>query len=549
VLKLTINSAENRYVFSGDTFSSKDRIKQLGRAKWNATHKTWEVESPQISLTELETLFPGLVVERSEGVEAEPSAPAAIASSLNEVGAESSPIVKSGEQNIPPSVTVGELSQTIRATLTELFPQVIYVRGVLNKVTHHRNGKLYIELADESSRDSYFNCVVWGDEPKLFAPLRAVGFVLERDLQVMFGVKVGLNPKDGRISLSIVAVVAEYTVGKLAAERELTNQRLKKEGLFDRNRSTAFPFLPRRLGILTSSQGTVIHDFLASLETAQFGFELFQYHISVQGREARGSIVAGLKKLSELPLDAILLFRGGGSPADLAIFSDYEVARAICLCPKPVISAIGHQEDQSSAQDVSFRAFGVPKDVGTFFAEIIRGLRERVTQSSERFLQSAARIVETRTADFWNRLQQIASGAKHVLQLRERDLRNFARLPMLGREMSEKRRMAMREVQQSLLLRSQGRWREAFDSLRVFPEILRMMKHLFTLGDSQLKSLELLVEGAKPETQLKRGFTLVRTAKDGQLIVEGEGLPQGVEIEIQFRDLSRQAKITDSAKK
>ena len=44
---------------------------------------------------------------------------------------------------------------------------------------------------------------------------------------MMFEVEVGLNPKNASISLSVVTIVSEYTVAKLAAERELTNQKLK----------------------------------------------------------------------------------------------------------------------------------------------------------------------------------------------------------------------------------------------------------------------------------------------------------------------------------
>ena len=200
-------------------------------------------------------------------------------------------------------------------------------------------------------------------------------------------------------------------------------------------------FLPRRLGILTSGGGTVINDFRASLEKAEFGFELFWRSVRVQGVDACEDILAGLSELLKLKrIDAILIFRGGGSKAELAVFNNYDIARAICLSPVPVISAIGHQEDQSSAQDVSFRALGVPKDVGRFFADAVVGYRDNISHWSALIKNAGVSIYRYNSQT----LSLVARGIKDAVFSRchnteERLLSSGSQLPILARRLIEQR--------------------------------------------------------------------------------------------------------------
>jgi len=566
VLKITVNQIENRVSFSGDTFNSKDRIKQLGRARWNPVHKTWELELSAVKVDELAELFPGAVLEREgEGPVTLESDPETVKSAVIETSNLSTEIAPQKRIALPSASSVSELAASIRGVLSESFSATIYVKGVLNKVGPPKNGRCYLDLADEQARDVYLNCVVWSDFEGIFEPLSKLGIQLERDLQVMLGVKVGLNTKDGRVSLSVVSVVPEFTLGKLTAERDATNQRLKAEEIFSRNQSLLLPLLPRRLGILTSPQGTVIHDFLASLEVSQFGFELFFLPVQVQGREAKHSVIRGLQQLSGMKLDAILLFRGGGSPAELAVFNDYELARAICLCPVPVLAAIGHQEDQSSAQDVAAKAFGVPKDVGAYFANVILDLRTKIKLSMERLAVSAERILSARERDFANQCQRISRESSRLVELREQEIINFQQLPSRAWNFLESQLLIIREIENRVLLRAQLFCRDSREKLEhalrdirsrteslivraeqrlgIFPELTRQALHLTELRQTRLESLEELVQGARPETQLQRGFALVRKSSGGEVVVSGASLAVGERVQVQFRDLAHEVTV------
>ena len=381
-------------------------------------------------------------------------------------------------------------------------------------------GVVSMELAEQEKPDERLNCVIWGHAESMCKKLTEAGFKLEPNLQVMFEAEVNLSNKDGRLSLRVVRVVAEYTLAKVAALRDQTNDRLKKEGLFQKNKSCELPFLPRRLAIITSSGGTVINDFRASLDEAKFGFELLWLPVQVQGNEAKRALIRAIQFFSGKPdIDAILVFRGGGSQADLAVFSDYEVAKAICLAEHPVISAIGHQEDQSSAQDVSWRALGVPKDIGRFFADIVLGYRKSIAQGAASVLRLGLAKLEQWTQAVTR--SPILGLAAQVLRHRESQLAAHYHRIHDGRQ----RRIEQAEMR----------------FLNQQKTLLAAMNHLLEKAGIRLEGLERLVIGSAPETQLRRGFVMVREERSGEFVLDGNTLAAETEVVITFRDGERKA--------
>ena len=378
-LTAEIDRKKSTALFHGPgTFQAKERIKQLGKARWQGDKKSWLVSDFNLTNAQLEALFPNINIEETASETAkENTSETASDDTFQDKKAPSPkkavrPKKKSSSNNLKNldsghtenALSVPEVVGLARAAIQSAFPEVIHVYGILQSVKRYGE-RVYMNLANEAGSKESVSCVIWGGEKQLCSELIDKGFELEAELQVMFAVKVDLNPSRSSISLNVVGVVAEYTIGKLAALREKTNSRLKEEGLFEKNKALSLPLLPVKIGILTSAGGTVINDFKASLDLAEFGFKLYWYPVSVQGSSASKDIVKGIKVLSDIKnLDAILLFRGGGSAADLMVFNEYSVAKAICKCSVPVLSAIGHQEDQSSVQDVSFQALGVPKDLG-----------------------------------------------------------------------------------------------------------------------------------------------------------------------------------------
>ena len=326
---------------------------------------------------------------------------------------------------------------------------------------------------------------------------------------------------------------------------------MREEGLFDRNRTLELPFLPKRLGILTSAGGTVINDFRNSLDQSEFGFELFWCSVSVQGAEAKTDILRGLHRLEALALDAILIFRGGGSAADLAVFNEYEVAKAVCLCKVPVISAIGHQDDQSSLQDVSYLAFGVPKDIGRFFADIVLEHRAEVDEIIQLLIRRTTELLQSQSDRVLQVTRHIHLQAASGLAGKEEFCKRMTiELPRLTERSVQDGVRALTSVAQPICLLSAQRCeyhlRRCEDVARSLRQASRVIWQRFV---DRVDYLEKLVVGASPETQLKRGFTLIRrvkaTSSKEEIVTMAAEIQSGEDIEVQFYDSVRKARVLE----
>jgi len=128
-------------------------------------------------------------------------------------------------------------------------------------------------------------------------------------------------------------------------------ERLQKEGLFDADQKQALPFFPRRIAVLTAKGSAALTDVQRTAALRCPATELLLHHIPVQGDDAAPRIaeaIAAVDADSErLGIEAILVTRGGGSMEDLWCFNDEAVVRAVAKCQLPVVSAIGHERDES----------------------------------------------------------------------------------------------------------------------------------------------------------------------------------------------------------
>jgi exodeoxyribonuclease VII large subunit len=135
-----------------------------------------------------------------------------------------------------------------------------------------------------------------------------------------------------------------FGLGDHLAALERLKKKLAAEGLFERKRP--LPFLPRRIGLVTGNDAAAKQDLIATI-TARFpAARLVVAETYVQGPLAAASMIEALRAVSGAQeVDVIVLSRGGGGFEDLLPFSDERLLRAIAVCPVPVVSAVGHEQD------------------------------------------------------------------------------------------------------------------------------------------------------------------------------------------------------------
>jgi exodeoxyribonuclease VII large subunit len=138
--------------------------------------------------------------------------------------------------------------------------------------------------------------------------------------------------------------IERFGLGDHLAALERLKKKLAAEGVFERK--SPLPFLPRRIGLVTGNDAAAKQDVLATITGRFPAARIVVAETLVQGPLAANAMIEALRELAAAPeVDVVVLSRGGGSFEDLLPFSDERLVRAVAACPVPVVSAVGHEQD------------------------------------------------------------------------------------------------------------------------------------------------------------------------------------------------------------
>ena len=231
---------------------------------------------------------------------------------------------------------ISELNASIRKTLEGSHSNV-WVRGEISNLKSHSSGHHYFQIKDSLCQ---IKAVLFrGDARNQFSlPKEGGNFVIFGDLTVY-------EPR-GDYQIRVKHLMEEGA-GSLRMEFERLKNQLTLEGLFDNDIKLSIPRFSVRLGLVTSSEGAAIKDFISILERKGWKGQIVLAPSLVQGHSAAEQLIESIEKIESLenPVDVVILTRGGGSIEDLWAFNDEKLVRKIAACKIPVISAIGHQTD------------------------------------------------------------------------------------------------------------------------------------------------------------------------------------------------------------
>ena len=194
--------------------------------------------------------------------------------------------------------------------------------------------------------------------------MQALETPLEKGMRVVAQVRPDYWTKTGRLSM-IGHGVRPVGLGDLLVRIEQLRRALAEEGLFDAERKRPIPQLPQRVGLITGRNSDAEKDVVrnASLRWPSVQFEI--RNVAVQGAASAGQVMGALAELDAHPdVDVIIIARGGGAFEDLLPFSDERLLRAVADATTPVISAIGHENDQPLLDHVADVRASTPTDAG-----------------------------------------------------------------------------------------------------------------------------------------------------------------------------------------
>ncbi|ODT04833.1 MAG: exodeoxyribonuclease VII large subunit [Gemmatimonadetes bacterium SCN 70-22] len=298
------------------------------------------------------------------------------------------------------AISVATLTRTVKDVLEGAFPP-LWVRGEVTDFKQHRNGHWYFTLRDQEASVS---CVVWSRET------RRIPAPPDEGMTVVALGQVTLYPARGSLQFSVKSLDAVGD-GLWRKAFELSRARLERDGLLDPARKRPLPFFPRRIAVITSPGGAVLHDIVSVTQRRNALVELVLIPAVVQGDGAPASLCAALERLAAWGgADAAIIGRGGGSREDLWAFNDEQLARAVAACPVPIISAVGHEVDVTLCDLVADWRAPTPSAAAERAVPVLADLQREVAALG-RQLQSAA---AARVRDARRRLEQVARHGEQV---------------------------------------------------------------------------------------------------------------------------------------
>jgi exodeoxyribonuclease VII large subunit len=428
---------------------------------------------------------------------------------------------------------VSELVRAARVVLESRFAD-IRVEGEISGFKRSGSGHLYFCLKDQEGQ---IDCVMFSRDAS------RIRFKIEEGLAVRCRGRLTIYEGRGKFQLSVTDV--EPTgAGALALAFEQLKQKLGAEGLFDPARKRRIPFLPRRLGVVSSSSGAVIRDIIRVVQR-RFPVSILLAPTAVQGDGAALGIASALRRLGSVPdVDVIILARGGGSLEDLWAFNEEPVARAIVACRVPVISAVGHETDFTIADfvaDLRAPTASAAAEMAVPVADDLRAEMEllcrRAARAAQAVLRSARLLLErgrTRLGD----PRRLLDSRRQTLD----DLTERARGHLLRRV--AQRRSALR-VAELALYRYHPRRR--IDAQRAELATLRQRLEAAARGsrDRRRRALEAVaakMDALSPLKVLDRGYSLAR-GPDGKLITRAGQVKPGDPLRVTLRDGELDARV------
>ena len=381
---------------------------------------------------------------------------------------------------------VSEVNQYIKRLLSS--DPILYnikVEGEISNLKHHYSGHMYFTLKDGNGR---LKCVMFeGDS-------RDLALRLEDGVSIIATGFISVYEKDGTYQLYVKGIKAKG-LGDLYIAFEELKRKLEKENLFNPVNKKKIPYMPKKIGIVTSSTGAAIKDMITVLKRRFPPIEIVVYPVLVQGDRAHMEICEGLRYFnSRDDIDLVITGRGGGSLEELWAFNEEDVARTIYSMDIPVISAVGHETDFTIADFVADLRAPTPSAASELAVPLLEDVRYKLDNS----------------------LYRMERGIKKVLKEKRNHIEKL------------KGNILYRSPNNSII-----QYRQTLDSQ--FREMFMRITHKKESIHKDLRELKSRLEALSPMSTLERGYTIAINNK-GNIIKSPKELEKGDTFSVVFND-------------
>ncbi len=428
------------------------------------------------------------------------------------------------------ALSVSELNREAKVLLEGHFDRVT-VEGEIGNFTAASSGHWYFSLKDA---DAQVRCAMFRG---------ANGRVKVRPSQgdsVRIRAKVSLYEGRGEFQL-----ICEHLEPAGAGALQLAFERLKKqlseEGLFSPTAKQPVPNDAAHVGVVTSATGAALQDVLTVLARRSPHTRIYVFPVPVQGEGAAEQIAAAIAQADRLtqsgalPLDVVIVGRGGGSLEDLWAFNEEAVARTLFAATVPTVSAVGHEIDFSIADLVADTRAATPSAA----AELVSTDQNEVAQHLDMLTADLSRSMSRRLSDLSHQLSTLKRRVRHPGHALKQQQATLARLNSSLYRGTIRQLKAYRSQAEQLGSRLDAQHpRQQLSRQRDLCQQLghQLQRHIhrhLQATRGELNHHIKLLASLGPEQTLHRGYAIV-TDEQGKVVKHAESAAEGDSVKIRL---------------
>ena len=418
--------------------------------------------------------------------------------------------------------SLSEINNSLRQLFKEVFYEPIWIKAEISEIHKNSSGHYYLELIEKDSANTIIarqKATIWANNYKTLDPYfeNKTQFPLQAGLEVLILCHIEMHEVYG-MSLNIVDINPEYTIGRITTEKERIIKQLTADGVIDLNRSLVFPDLPQRIAVISSETAAGYEDFVHQLESNSYGykFSIDLFDARMQGSDTEKSVIEAIDNIFENidKYDVVVIIRGGGATTDISVFDNYNIASHIAQFPLPVICGIGHLRDKTILDIVSNISVKTPTAAAEFIIDCLIRQETRIDNIADSVKNSISMILEKEKGAIGNIIRKLS---------------------YIRQEYTVNERINIAKQHQRLM---ESVWKilnKADISLSYIAEKINTEAHgKIEKHRNQIYLIEKTVALLSPKSVLKRGYTIVK--QDNKFIKSVAAIDKNKSFTVVFGD-------------
>lgn len=440
--------------------------------------------------------------------------------------------------------TLKQVVSSIRKTIEERYQQPYWVKAEMHKLNLYPSGHAFPELVQKENDKivAQITASIWNHNfqriNKQF--MQVVKEPLKEGTTLLMQVKIAFSETFG-LSLQIMDIDPNYSLGELQREREETLKKLQAERLINANQQLDFPLLPQRIAIISADTSKGLSDFMKVLNNNQWNYHFFTmiFHAYLQGDVAVPSIMEQLKRIEKVKhhFDVVVIVRGGGGEVGLSCYNNYELCKAIATFPLPVLTGIGHSTNMTVAELVAFRNAITPTELADFLLQTFHEFSVPVSEAVKSIKTYSTRLLEINKQHFSSEIKHFKNSAqlylnkgKNTLVQTSIQFKNDAKTLIL------REREAMIFAQKDTVAHSKRIFKLEKEHISEMEAQLPLkFQFMLELQHQNITQMENMVRLMDPKNVLKRGYSI--TTINGKTVSRKMDLKEGTLLQTTTFDL------------